>query len=250
MEVVVLLCLAVAILARMYQVRIFESFLVWHVMWVASDVIYFTCLDIVRIFNKSCTAIYVDFTQFTQVLYGGFNVIFVVIRFFDPFMRRRLRFLIGLKYTESYKDKSVRSLDTDMENAEIDYRLMLINMDFSIRCDIFSSLRRKFILDALTAFNILFTHKHRVELCKSKIQFLVFSSRHFLLDQSTKESSIWFDGKTLHELFNDGLNCSQINIGGNSNAVRNQCFKVVEYLPEVFANIRETEGILLPDLVK
>eukprot|EP00359_Climacostomum_virens_P001191 CAMPEP_0204899942 /NCGR_PEP_ID=MMETSP1397-20131031/2152_1 /ASSEMBLY_ACC=CAM_ASM_000891 /TAXON_ID=49980 /ORGANISM="Climacostomum Climacostomum virens, Strain Stock W-24" /LENGTH=629 /DNA_ID=CAMNT_0052067973 /DNA_START=352 /DNA_END=2238 /DNA_ORIENTATION=+ len=234
--------LLVLILARLWQIRMYASFLVGHTLWVATVSFLSTFALVMQLlYMKNCPAFYVII-----LINSSFGFVASIVRFFEPTTRKRILKLLNLQQKDSSYSEAVRKISLNSEIEQVNYNKQLTQIGSMGYCGIFQSMKAKFILDALTSLNLLYTTKLR----KLKKNMDFQSSRSSVNDSESchnssddNEFSIWYDAESLEKLFRNGY------LETMYQGLHSPDFKLVEYYPFAFEKIRQVEDIKLEDLI-
>mmetsp|Transcript_11956 Transcript_11956/g.22890 ORF Transcript_11956/g.22890 Transcript_11956/m.22890 type:complete len:470 (-) Transcript_11956:87-1496(-) len=219
----------------MRQLSIFANHLIWHVFWDLSMLLYFQMLLQVITLGQNCFSFYLFI-----IGNGAYGLIFFCIRLFDPNLRKVLMRIFKITIREHAREGSV--VDEDLSVRLLAYNYSYEEAEGQESDDLFTSLKKMFILDSLTAFNIAYSMKRMMQF--QTIQQTESSNSSSLLIKHKAEEVIYYDDSVLRRLYKDKL-IEQMTYGSQEHA-----FKLVEYSPSVFERIRQAEGITLDELIK
>jgi len=235
--------ISLAVLVKMWEVRVYTSFLVWHVMWTLCYVLLSNTIVVILFFGAdNCFAVYT-----AMVITGSFNLILVFVRAFEPTVWQTLCVLVGWRAKDEFS--GIRMLTVE-DVSGLKHRTSLTEMGARGYNGMFSSLKTKFLIDSLTTLSLLF----KMQLKTSENYLSSMASQGVSLNQLNQfltvkcedaSNLVLYDALILNELFKGTLLEAIYN---NSSTSPN--FKLIEYYPYTFAAIRRSEGIELKDLVE
>jgi hypothetical protein len=132
----------------------------------------------------------------------SYGLIIMIVRMFDANLRSKVFALLGVKGREALNEDLMRNSAV----LEADYSKKLTQIGALAYSGIFYSLKTKFILDALTSLSLLYSLKKTSPTANSyqSSRDSINAAEALISAKSDRENVVWYDAKTLQELFRDG----------------------------------------------
>jgi hypothetical protein len=141
-----------------------------------------------------------------QIGNTGFGLIIVSVRMFDGNLRAKMFALVGVKGKQA-DNADLMKLSLTSAVLEANYSKKLTQIGSLGYSGIFDSLKTKFILDALTSLSLLYSIKKtsaQANSYKKSSGDSINAAKTLINAESDRENVVWYDAKTLQELFKNG----------------------------------------------
>jgi hypothetical protein len=230
---------SLATIVAMWKYRSYVKYLAWHLVWILLTVVTYAPMPLVHIIAlfgvESCSFRYVKSTQSSMMFAASSGFFPALVRLLDKRLRERLRATFGRSPASSV-ESSLNFKDWNEDSSFLVAEMPMNSFSRMNYAGVFKSLSAKvrptqFIVDSVSALTFVFN---------SKIDS-VQGSEHESLGKKSGSISVRH-----HEACYDiRLNNNYIRGSVLENYIHlsEETVRVVEYLPEEFQSLRDTDGI-------